>query len=190
MEFQSQEERTAAVKKATEELGQTYGELKFKEYLLTEARQSFVSLGAKTLAAKQVIETVVEAKPVVKDKPTVKKSQAKVVQVVAEEVVAEEVVAEEVVAEEVVAEEVVVEEVVVEEVVVEEVVAESSVCPITTAAELRNLMLQKFNDSGRDSKVQLKLKAVLKDATGRDQVMQVTAEEIPAGYAAIMAVEV
>jgi len=175
MEFKTHEDRRLAVKKATEELGSAYGELKYKEFMLKEMMQSFVP-GENEKAPAPISEKAepvkTEApKPVKKKKaPTKKKAEAEVV----EEAPATESTAE-----------------VVEATVDASPSDEGSDdCPVSTAAELRNLMLKKFTDSGRSADVQMALKQAVLDATGCEKVMDVKPEQVADTYAAIMSVEV
>ena len=173
MEFKSQEDRLTAIKQATTALGAAYGELKFKEHMLTEMKQSFVS-GASNNASKNpdpVAEVKPEPKVEVKSKtapakkPTAKKAEVEVVEETVTESTAE---------------------------VIEEAydgLAETEECPISSATELRQVMLDRFNDSGRSAEVQAALKAALTASTGVEKVMDVTPDQIPDAYAAIMAVE-
>jgi hypothetical protein len=174
MEFKSQEDRLTAIKQATTALGAAYGELKFKEHMLTEMKQSFVS-GASNNASKNpdpVAEVKPEPKVEVKSKtapakkPAAKKAEPKPEPETVTEITAELVVEE-----------------------AYDGLAETVDCPISSATELRQVMLDRFNDSGRSAEVQAALKAALTASTGVEKVMDVTPDQIPDAYAAIMAVE-
>jgi hypothetical protein len=173
MEFKSQEDRLTAIKQATTALGAAYGELKFKEHMLTEMKQSFVS-GASNNASKNpdpVAEVKPEPKVEVKSKtapakkPAAKKAEPKPEPETVTEITAELVVE------------------------AYDGLAETEECPISSATELRQVMLDRFNDSGRSAEVQAALKAALTASTGVEKVMDVTPDQIPDAYAAIMAVE-
>jgi len=179
MEFKTHEDRRAAVKKATEELGSAYGELKYKEFMLKEMMQSFVpgeneKAGAPISAKAEPVKTEAPkpAKKKAAPKPKKKAAEAEVVE--KEEAPVTESTAE------------------VVEATVDATPSDegSDDCPVSTAAELRNLMLEKFTESGRSADVQMALKQAVLDATGCEKVMDVKPEQVADAYAAIVAVEV
>jgi len=181
MEFRTHEDRRNAVKKATEELGTSYGELKYKEFMLKEMMQSFVP-GANEKAPEA---TMVEEKVIpVKTKATAKKKAAPKAKKADVQTEVETVEKEEAPVTESTTE--------VVEATVDATPSDegSDDCPVSTAAELRNLMLEKFTESGRSADVQMALKQAVLDATGCEKVMDVKPEQVADAYAAIMAVEV
>ena len=171
MQFNTQEDRIAAIKKACDELGKIYGDMKFQEHMLTEFKQSFVpnTTVTVTTSAAPVVPAVVEAPAApVKAKATKPKAEpvveapAPVAPVVEAKVEAPAPVVQ----------------------------APVSTCPIKTASELREVILKRFNESGRTAEVQDALKAALLEATGSEKVLEVKPELIAAGYNAIMAVAI
>lgn len=188
MQFNTQEDRIAAIKKACDELGKIYGDMKFQEHMLVEFKQSFVP----NTTAPAVVET--PATPA----PTPAPVKAKATKAKAEPVVEAPAPVAPVVDAKVEAPAPVVAAPVVEApapvapVVQAKVEAPTpaSTCPIKTASELREVMLKRFNESGRTAEVQAALKAALLEATGSEKVLEVKPELIAAGYNAIMSVAI
>ena len=180
MQFNTHEDRIAAIENACVELGQTYGELKFKEHMLREMQQSFVP-GQTEVGPVASAPAKAEVKAEVKaDAPA--KAKAKPKAAPKPEPVVKEVEGEEA--------ETATENV--SEVVEATVEGDdgNEACPISSAIQLRQIMLEQFNASGRSAEVQMALKKAILESTGCDKVMDVTPEQVPEGYAAIMAVEV
>lgn len=172
MQFNTQEDRIATIKKACEELGKIYGDMKFQEHMLVEYKLSFVP------NAPSVVVQVTNAEPA---KPVVEEPKAKAptkAKVKAEAAPAPAPVVEAPAPAPVV------------EAPAPVVEAPASDCPIKTASELREVMLKRFNESGRTAEVQSALKAALLEATGSEKVLEVKPELIAAGYNAIMAVTI
>lgn len=170
MQFNTWEERQLAVKKATEELGQAYGEIKFKEFMLKEVSQSFVAGSVQQAPTSEEVKE--EPKPVAKKKATKKKAEPKV------EPKAEEV------KEEPVAEEPVVEEPKAEEPVVEEPATDE--CPIKSTDDLRAYMTQRYKELG-GGPARDRLITALKEATGTDKASDVAEDKYADAYAALLA---
>jgi outer membrane biosynthesis protein TonB len=182
MQFNTQEERIAAIKKACEDLGKVYGEMKFQEHMLVEFKQSFVPNAPVVFmsnAPVAVVETpapapVVEepkAKPAAKAKPKAEPVAAAPAPVVEEPKPKDEPK-------------------VIEEPMPKPAANPVVACPVTTASGLREVMLSRFNESGRSAEVQAALKAAVLESAGVEKVLDVKPELIPACYAAIMAVAI
>ena len=191
MQFDTHEDRIAAIKKACEEMGTAYGELKFKEQMLTEAKQSFVP-GEKQAPKLADVQTEAEVKPVVAKakKKVVAKPKAKPVVVEDDEdtmtVNTSSVKPEDLPT--VDAE----PPVKLTEVAEVEDTSEgegSTNCPVTNANDLRNLMFKRYNELGKSTDAQQALKVALQEATGCAQASDVTEDKFEAAYDAIMGVE-
>ena len=191
MQFDTHEDRIAAIKKACEEMGTAYGELKFKEQMLTEAKQSFVP-GEKQAPKLADVQTEVEVKPVVtkakkkaaakpKAKPVVVEDDEDTMTVNTSSVKPEDlptVDAE--------------PPVKLTEVAEVEDTSEgegSTNCPVTNANDLRNLMFKRYNELGKSTDAQQALKIALQEATGCAQASDVTEDKFEDAYVAIMGVE-
>jgi hypothetical protein len=187
MQFNTQEERIAAIKKACEDLGKVYGEMKFQEHMLVEFKQSFVP-SAPVAFVNPVAEAPVpvveepKAKAAPKAKPKAEPVAAAPAPVVPTPAPTPAQVVEEPMPKP--ASNPVVPAPAPAPVV--PVVA----CPVTTASGLREVMLSRFNESGRSAEVQAALKAAVLESAGVEKVLDVKPELIPACYAAIMAVAI
>ena len=185
MQFNTQEDRIAAIKKACDELGKIYGDMKFQEHMLVEFKQSFVpntTVTVTTSAAPVVVEAPaapVKAKATKPKAEPVVEAPAPVAPVVEAKVEAPAPVVQA----KVEAPAPVVQAKV-------EAPAPASTCPIKTASELREVMLKRFNESGRTAEVQAALKAAIFETTGSEKVLDVKPELIAAAYNAIMAVAI
>lgn len=186
MQFTSWNERQLAVKKATEELGKAYGEIKFKEFMLKEVSQSFVK--GETQLPPAVTEEPVEeveapAQEVkVEEKPAPKKKRTPAPKIKKEEPEVEEAPAPEVPEEEAQPEET---EVQVPEENTEVESAEE--CPLTSTDDLRSFMTKRFKELGGNAGARESLVNALKESTGYGQAADVPDDKLPAAYAALSA---
>lgn len=182
MQFKSQEERNAAVLKATQDLGKAFGEMKYQEYVLREVSQSFVPGQTQTSANTTSVATVVETKPVVEEKPATKtKTKSKSAPAPKKEEPVFEVNTEDTTTAE--------EPPVAMEVNTEDDTEAPIECPIKSIDDLRNLMMTKYNEGGKTPAVMAALQGALKESTGCVQAAAVKPEQFNAAYQAIVAVD-
>jgi len=186
MKFNSIEVRDAAIKQACVELGKAYGELKLREHLLTEAKQSYVEgtvkAGAEvvTETTAQVVEVVAEPVPVAtpkaKKEPKPKAAKAEVVDV---PVKTEGYV--------IPGEDLALEPVKPEDLPSIEVEIPADACPIANTGELRNYMFKRYAELGKSNEALAAIKDALLKATGVNEAAKVPDAKLAAAYEAIKA---
>jgi len=160
MKFNNQRERELAIEKACRELGEAYGQLKFREHMFREVTQSYVPDVPYTGKPGQVTEVKEEPKP----KKETKKKASKKTKV--EKVESEEELPGE-----------------------EKVTVEATECPISTVEELRQYMTDRYMEAGKTPEAMTKIRGALEEATGKTQVAELDDEQIPVAYDAISKVE-
>jgi len=165
MKFNTHEERNEAVKVATEELGKAVGELKYKEFLVSEAIKSYVP---------DAPYRAPESKPEPAKKAPAKKAPAKK-PVAKKAPVEKEAPTEE-------ATETYVEE-------ATEAPVDDSDSEALTTEDLREYMTQRYNDGGKTPAVMKQLRDALEAATGCKQVAELQDSQIGQAYEAISKVE-
>jgi len=191
MKFSSIEVRDAAIKQACVELGKVYGELKLREHLLTEAKQSYVD-GAVKAGAEVVTETtaqVVEvvAEPVAKKEPKAKKeTKPKVVDVQTELPVKAKTDGYVIPGEDLDSVPAIpVQAVKPEDLPSIEVEIPADACPIANTGELRNYMFKRYAELGKSNEALAAIKAALLKATGVNEAAKVPDAKLKAAYEAI-----
>ena len=181
MKFNSIEVRDAAIKLACVELGKAYGELKLREHLLTEAKQSYVEGAVKagaevvTETTAQVVEVVAEpvAKAEPKDEAKPKKPKAAKAEVVESKgyVIPGEDLSP----------------VKPEDLPSIEVEIPADACPLANTGELRNYMFKRYAELGKSNEALAAIKAALLKATGVNEAAKVPDAKLAAAYEAIKA---
>jgi hypothetical protein len=184
MKFTSIESRDAAIKMACVELGKAYGELKLREHLLTEAKQSYVDGAMKagaevvTETTAQVVEVVAEpvSTPKAKKEPKPKVTKAEVVESKGYVIPGEDLDS---------VPEIPVQAVKPEDLPSVDVEIPADACPISNTGDLRNYMFKRYAELGKSNEALTAIKAALLKATGVNEAAKVPDAKLSAAYEAI-----